>query len=372
WSLCAAVVIGCLATPARAETPWQKMTLFKKIESNPNNTYQLSENQGPWLIMAYAFSGETAKDDARELVHELRSVYKLSAYSHEMVFDFQAGTMGKGVDRYGGARKMKYRVTKSQEVAVLIGDFMTLDDPQARKTLEQVRRLPCECLSKHHDGADAWQKDRSIKGWRALQQSITRDPEKQGMGPMQFAFMVSNPLIPDDYFKPKGLDKMVVDMNKPLKYSLLHCPGRYTVRVATYTPPAIPIIGHDKQKEAQALKCVEGTLEEAAEKAHKLCEALRAKGYEAYEFHDRHTSIVTVGSFDSVGTPRADGKIEINPQIHLIMSTFGANKTLAPGQAPVVGNAKEMASIKAKFDVQPMPVEVPKATISAAYMSVAR
>ena len=52
-------------------------------------------------------------------------------------------------------------------------------------------------------------------------------------------------------------------------------------------------------------------LEEAGEAAHKLVEVLRNQGYEAYEFHDRGSSIVTVGSFDSVGTPRADGKIEI-------------------------------------------------------------
>ena len=40
------------------------------------------------------------------------------------------------------------------------------------------------------------------------------------------------------------------------------------------------------------------TLEEAAENAHILTESLRQQGYEAYEFHDRDQSIVTVGSFD--------------------------------------------------------------------------
>jgi len=45
-------------------------------------------------------------------------------------------------------------------------------------------------------------------------------------------------------------------------------------------------------------------LEAAAEKAHRLAKALRMKGYDAYEFHDRYASIVTVGSFNSAGTPR--------------------------------------------------------------------
>ena len=56
--------------------------------------------------------------------------------------------------------------------------------------------------------------------------------------------------------------------------------------------------------------------------AHKLTLALRKKGYEAYEFHDRFSSIVTVGSFDSTGTPRADGKTEINPAAYKIMCAF--------------------------------------------------
>ena len=34
-------------------------------------------------------------------------------------------------------------------------------------------------------------------------------------------------------------------------------------------------------------------LEKGAEHAHQLAVALRAKGYEAYEFHDRTSSVVT-------------------------------------------------------------------------------
>ena len=81
------------------------------------------------------------------------------------------------------------------------------------------------------------------------------------------------------------------------------------------------------------------------------------KGWEAYEFHDRYASIVTVGSFNSVGTPRPDGKTEINPQVHAIMKTFGAEK-LPTGQY----SPRSLAGIF--MDVQPIPVEVPKRSIS--------
>ena len=105
-------------------------------------------------------------------------------------------------------------------------------------------------------------------------------------------------------------------------------------------------------------------LGQAAEKADKLTTALRLKGYEAYQFHDHQASIVTVGSFDSVGTPRADGRIEINPEIHKIMKTFGAESTTLPGQTIPVTPLKTLIGIP--FDIQPTPVQVPKRSISMA------
>jgi hypothetical protein len=88
------------------------------------------------------------------------------------------------------------------------------------------------------------------------------------------------------------------------------------------------------------------------------------KGYEAYEFHDRYASIVTVGSFNSVGTPRPDGKTEINPEIYKIMKTFGAESVTLPGQTTAVTPLKTLVGIP--FDIQPIPVQVPKRSISTA------
>jgi hypothetical protein len=106
-------------------------------------------------------------------------------------------------------------------------------------------------------------------------------------------------------------------------------------------------------------------LEEAAIKAHRLTAALRKQGVEAYEFHDRYESIVTVGSFDSVGTPRADGKTEINPQIHQLMRAYGAQRQQLPGGASLGLVPRTLDGVA--FDVQPMPVGVPKKSIATAY-----
>jgi hypothetical protein len=66
-----------------------------------------------------------------------------------------------------------------------------------------------------------------------------------------------------------------------------------------------------------------------------------------------------------VGSKRADGKIEINPSIHVVMRTFGAETKVEPGKPPQVGQAKKLAGIP--FDVQPVPVEVPRRMISSDY-----
>ena len=149
--------------------------------------------------------------------------------------------------------------------------------------------------------------------------------KKNPKGPLGHAFVTTNPLLPKEYFVPKGIDPFVAEMNQDVKHSLLDCPGKYTVQVATFRGQSIldqKKIQHELEK---GNKVSGSKLAEAAEQAHRLTEALRIKGYDAYEFHDRYSSIVTVGSFKNVGTPRQDRKIEINPQVLAIINTFKAD-----------------------------------------------
>ena len=110
---------------------------------------------------------------------------------------------------------------------------------------------------------------------------------------------------------------------------------------------------------------VSNKLEIAAEKANRLTLALRKQGVEAYEFHDRHESLVTIGSFESEGTPLSDGNVDINQEILKIMRTYGAAQRQLPGQ-PVLGLQPRMLENIA-FDIQPMPMKVPRRSIGADY-----
>jgi hypothetical protein len=167
--------------------------------------------------------------------------------------------------------------------------------------------------------------------------------------------------LPKEYFAARGIDKLVVEMNKGVDNSLLDCRAKYSVKVATFNGSVL--IHQGQIREVEKGKPLESRLAQAAEKAHKLTTELRKKGWEAYEFHDRESSIVCIGHFDTVGMPRADGKIEIDPDIHKIMDTFGASKEgLAAGES-----LKPKHLVGIPLDIQPIPVEVPKRSISADY-----
>lgn len=351
-----AVWLAALAAAA----PWEKLLTLQRVEADPEKTYTLTEQNGPWLIVACTFSGENAAKQANELVLELRKRYKRPAYVYEKEFDFGEETQGRGVDRYGGPVKMRYqRGSEVREIAVMVGDFPAVDDPEAQKALQEIKYATPQCL----DVKSGKRTNQTLAALRLIQKEIHTaiGSEKKKRGPMGHAFLTVNPLLPKDYFAPKGIDKLVLAMNEGNRYSLLDCPGKYTVQVAHFTGNVILDQKKIREVESGALTLKSG-LVEAGEKAEKLVEALRQKGYEAYVFHDRYASLVTVGSFDSVGTSLPDGRIELDPRIHAIMKTFGPEPAAGAGAA-----LKPKTVLDIPLDLQPIPVQVPKRSISADY-----
>jgi hypothetical protein len=365
WIVLGIVVLTVSTRSAVADAPWNKLVLFRHLEADPNEMYPLADTNGPWMIMAATFSGDGAAEQARKLIYELRKEYKLPAYSYQKKFEYSKPVEGKGLTPKGEAPKMRYRRDEDiVEIAVLVGDFPSFDDPEAQKVLRRLKYATPKTLE-----VDPDKSRQALASYRNLQKKarqalFAKNDPNAGKGPMANAFVVTNPILPPEYFVPKGVDKLILEMNSGVPHSLLDCPGAYTVKVATFTGHAV-ILDKKRQEAIERGEMPKSYLEEAAKNAHLLTEALRKKGWEAYEYHDRNSSIVTVGSFTTVGSKRADGKIEINPQIHKIMKTFGAETKLEPGKPAQVGEPKKLAGIP--FDVQPVPVEVPKMGISNIY-----
>ncbi len=325
----------------------------------------LTEESGPWMIFAASFAGDGAERDASELVQELRKRFKMKAYVHGKHYDFSQPVQGLGLDRFGTPKQMRFSTEAVfDEVAVLVGDYPSADDPKLQKHLNLLKYAHPDCLAIEKN------KDTTLRfaGLRELHKRLTGDQDKKRKGPMGKAFATRNPMLPREAFAPGGLDELVLSMNKGGKYSLLDCPGKYTVKVATYRGQVII-----DQREVQAIesgKKMDSRLDDAGEKAEKLVNLLRKRRVEAYVFHDRHESIVTVGSFESVGNQRANGQIELNPAIAKVIEAYG------PARKPLQGkDGSSLAGIQPKtlgglmFDVAPKPVIVPRRSIGADYVT---
>lgn len=301
----------------------------------------MTQNNGPWLIVAASFSGTGAEAQARALADELRAKHRLACYIHEMDFKFGDDNPGHGVDNYGAPTRRHYRRGDgAREIAVMVGDFVSIDDPAAQQTLNQIKTLQPNALNV--DASQTSQSMAQVRQWEdALKERLGKGKKR---GPMAQAFLTRNPLLPREYFVPKGVDPFVAKMNEGVDHSLLDCPGRQTIRVATFRGKTI--LQTSATQDASPSKSFWGSkkrddsnpLIEAAENAHLLTKALRDHGWEAYEFHDRTESIVTIGSFAEVTQRLPDGRVVVIPEVQKIVQTFDAGFDTPADPLSGIGN----------------------------------
>ncbi|MCC6492239.1 MAG: hypothetical protein IT424_04380 [Pirellulales bacterium] len=374
------------------------------MEFDSNTDYTLAETNGPWLIMAASFTGEGGESEARNLVAELRSKFNLPAFYYGMTFTLDERDLGRGIDDYGAPIRRRYkRGSQVVEHAVLIGEFPHIDDPEAQNLLERVKTLQPECLKVEAGEATS----QSLIDVRQFQKSLNQRLGKPAArGPMGHAFLTRNPLLPKEYFTPPGVDAEVAKWNKGVKYSLLDCPGKYTIQVATFTGRTMLKAANDGVPDNLSPRAMtaKDPLVVAAENANKLTIALREKGWEAYEFHDRHESIVTVGSFNEMQRFDDGRLLPATPDAQIIINTFSAatptqafdaavyremgvkedqirklqaeemeikqqfDSRFSKGMGDIADGFNPKRLVGVPFDIQPRPIEAPKQSISSAYV----
>ncbi len=332
WMTAAAL---CAASAAAA-APWSDLISLKRVDTDPAKPYAIAEENGPWMVMACTFSGDGAEKQAHDLVLELRTRYKLPAYVYVGHFDPGKAEV-LGYDKFGKKPKAayyKYRDEKDREkarhpdlveVAVLVGNYRSADDSKAQSMLHTIKYARPKCLEVK-DGKGTHQ---TLTGWRLAQQQVYEmiGSKKKELGPMRHAFIAPNPLLPPDYFNQRGLDEETIALNRDVPYSLLECPGKYTVQVATFKGNAV-IRQVDIQDIESGRKEMGSQLALAAQQADALVKELRSRGYPAYQYHDRYTSIVTVGNFKSPGEQLPNGQIDFDPTIKGIIEVFRAARQI--------------------------------------------
>lgn len=407
--LLAAAVAGALAvtwaesSAIAAEPFWRQVMPRKRVEFDPNADYTLAEQNGPWLIMAASFTGELGEQEARALVTELRTEYNLPAFYYAMTFNLDDERPGRGIDDYGAPIRRRYqRGSQVLEHAVLVGEFAHIDDPEAQNILERVKTLEPEALKVETGEATAQSLIDVRQFHRALNQKLGRPVTR---GPMGHAFLTRNPLLPKEYFVPQGVDPEVAKWNKDVEHSLLKCPGKYSIKVATFRGRTLLKAANDAIADDESTRQAKekDPLVQAALNAHNMTVALRAKGWEAYEFHDRHESYVCVGSFDDLQRGPQGRILPSHRDAQIIINTFGAatpnvgfdrsaykelgvkeneidkvemteelikqqfDSRFSKGLGDVAEGFHPKRFVGLPFDIQPEPVEVPKQSISSAY-----
>ena len=200
-SLATSAIFAAIAASAAANPLWSNLISGERVAADPDRDYVMTEANGPWMIMATTFSGEGAEDQARELVLELRKRYKLEAYTHEMKFDFSDNVAGRGVDRYGQPIRMQYRRSgEFQEIAVLVGNYISVEDREAQRTLQKIKYMVPQTLDPEGRG----QTTQALAALRKIQVALLPDDDpRKEQGPIRKAFITRNPLLPRDYFVPQ-------------------------------------------------------------------------------------------------------------------------------------------------------------------------
>ena len=358
-----------IGTETLARNPFQLVN-FRKSKDIAKNSQLLTEENGPWMIFVASFAGEGAEAEARDLVTKLRSDFKMKAYLHKQNYDFTSKVQGKGFDKFGRPKQMRYRNGASyDEVAVLVGDFQSVDDPALQKQMQAIKYASAASLSLRGDRQNPT--TRRFAGIHSVFKTRVRD-QKKSKGPLRNAFATRNPMTRRTN-NVGGLDPFLVEWNKDVKFSLLDNPGKYSVQVASFRGQVV--IDQKKIHEIESQKSkTDNRIASTDDKAEDLTRILRAQGIEAWVYHDHHESIVTVGSFDEIGTKMKNGTIELKPDVAKIIEAFGPTKRRLPGSGNMALSGVQPKATKPEhggyvFDVAPQPVQVPRRSIGNDYLS---
>ncbi|MEX0701119.1 MAG: hypothetical protein WD069_03410 [Planctomycetales bacterium] len=317
-----------------------------KIEAVRGKQYAITKQHGPWMIMVASFGdrprelyelerdgdinrvpntrfadGLSAAEAADELVYELRQ-RGIPAYAFR-----QKAAIGtwNTTDRRGQMDRRVYR-ERDERIVVLAGNYGGVDDPVGQKTLEYVKKLKPASLD---EGG-----------------VYSKTPGRPG--PLSGAFLTINPLLsPEEVTRQQRTrDPLVLKLNSGIRHSLFSNPGEYTLAVATFRGKSVTTLGGNDSRFR-----IDDALDKAAQEAQDLAqflnsnESMQASKIEAYVYHDRYESVVTVGAFDSPA----------DPTIPQLAAAFGPK--MEPN--PETGIAELRYEQIVIWDAQPNPAGAP-------------
>jgi hypothetical protein len=304
--IAAAFLMGTLRTDSAFAQGNLLRKMTTKIEADPGKVYTLHKQHGPWMIMVASFHqlgsseekvGTTPEDAANALVLELRQ-QKIPAYVHSVK---DTSETINTADQLGRSHRMK-KARLIDSVCVLAGNYPGIEDAKGQDTLEFIKHYHPKCF-----------KDAVVYG---------KSPGRPG--PLSKAFLTPNPLLTDAEIEAakQASDPLLVRLNNDERFSLSENPGKYTLVIAKFSGKSVNVVNETMEKAESYFTTGGNDLDQAGVNARNLVKALRSREpftdpshpdnaefqtyckTDAYIWHDRTSSIVTVGSFDSPNDPK--------------------------------------------------------------------
>lgn len=323
------------------------VALAARIDATRGRQYRITKQHGPWMIMVASFSkpheysrhdGKTPKEAADELVYALRKK-GIPAYTFALDEVEQSIVT---TDRTGRSRTASLRAQHGN-LSVIAGNYESVDDRKGQQTLKYIKQLDLDALN-----LGSWKKDARFR------------PTPGKPRPFSGAFLTLNPLLSPEEVAQRKRDPLLLKLNSG-EYSIMDNPGKFTLVVASFKGRSLTQVS---SRETDDFK-ITGSLDDAAERAWIVAKILRegafqkgsrqqGRTFEAYVYHTRYESFVTIGAYDSPDDPRIR-------QLHEI---FRAKTQIAQNGRPfttgesivIPGNPPETIV----FDPNPRLIPVPK------------
>lgn len=341
-SRCVRILLGLLLGLLSADT----MARADKIDATPGRQYKLSKQHGPWMIMVASLhetpierrvEGMSAQEAADKLVYELRKK-SIPAYT------FSVDEVTQPIDATDNQGRQVKKSVRAQNggICVIAGNYTNPEDGVAQKTLDFIKVM-------------------KPASWGNEKVAMKLTPGQPHM--FSGAFLSMNPLLTPDEINSRKSDPLLVKINQGTEYSITSNKGKYTLVVATFSGRKQEVARSKYQKAALDFS-ITNTLGEASDKSWQVTKMLREgfvdgrnKGqkFEAYTFHDRYNSVVTVGSFDSPNDPRIQ---QLATMFGAKIGTTQSGKPFLTGETIILPGSNPPEPVI--FDPKPRLIEVPK------------
>lgn len=294
------------------------------------NPFPISAEAGPWMICATTYVGQDGAELARQVVLDLRNKNRLGAYifnrgdeeRQRQREEFEA--LKKRYPPGTPLRRRGYLV--QDQFAVLVGGFKDMESASA--FLPRLKKLPPPVL-KLQDGQ---KNPYEVLTYEEMDPQTRKVVKKTGLvHPYHNAMVVRNPAVPAPKVAKPRWDPFWKQLNAHEEFSLLRNPKAWTLVVKEYSGARVIQEQANKSSFLTALGFGGSRggemLDASAMQANALAKFLRDQkiGLTPWVLHTRHSSVVSVGGFDSRDDPELMRTVELVGKLRFTPKGGGAD-----------------------------------------------